>query len=402
VTETAHHITPRRTPKTFAEFFAGIGLVRMGLEPGGWDCVYANDIEPKKHTMYESQFGPSPHYHVADIWCGEEVARHMPSHPFLATASFPCVDLSLAGYWRGIHGKQSSAYFGFLDILRRLRDAPPKLVMIENVYGFLTSGNGDDFHRAVDELAALGYWIDAIVLDARWFVPQSRPRTFVFGYHDSLQAPQILRRSTGLAFDNPWGAAVQQSAALRPKVLRALYDRIELPTGWATLPLNPPTQQTYSLANAIDLDEDQAWWTQPEVQKHYDSMQEPSRERVDEYVKQGATVAGTAFRRTRQGKTRCEVRFDIAGCLRTPKGGSAKQIVVAIIDGELKMRWMTAWEYARLQGADDFAITVPTNQAMFGFGDAVCVPAISWIDQHILTPLHDSHAQSEVATPAIA
>ena len=36
----------------FLEFFAGIGLVHMGLRKSGWRCVYANDISEKKMEMY--------------------------------------------------------------------------------------------------------------------------------------------------------------------------------------------------------------------------------------------------------------------------------------------------------------------------------------------------------------
>lgn len=107
---------------------------------------------------------------------------------------------------------------------------------------------------------------------------------------------------------------------------------------------------------------------------------------------------GTAFRRTRRGKTRCEVRYDLAGCLRTPKGGSAKQIVVATSGGKLQMRWMSPREYARLQGVADFPITVPAIQAMYGFGDAVCVPAIEWIDQSLLTPVFRSQTKKVAAS----
>jgi DNA (cytosine-5)-methyltransferase 1 len=51
---------------------------------------------------------------------------------------------------------------------------------------------------------------------------------------------------------------------------------------------------------------------------------------------------------------------------------------------------MSAVEYARLQGAGDFNITVPPTQAMYGFGDGVCVPAIRWIDRNILSPVFDA------------
>lgn len=85
-----------------------------------------------------------------------------------------------------------------------------------------------------------------------------------------------------------------------------------------------------------------------------------------------------------------EVRFDgVAGCLRTPRGGSARQIV-AIDVGRLRMRWMTPREYARLQGAADFPLAGSKTDQHFGFGDAVCVPVVRWIDRHLLTPLFEN------------
>jgi DNA (cytosine-5)-methyltransferase 1 len=103
-------------------------------------------------------------------------------------------------------------------------------------------------------------------------------------------------------------------------------------------------------------------------------------------------------RRIREGTTRVEVRFDgIAGCLRTANGGSARQIVVVIQDGILRMRWMTPREYARLQGAPDFKILKGVNQSLTGFGDGVCVPVIEWIDANILTPICTQTAQTQTA-----
>ena len=86
-----------------------------------------------------------------------------------------------------------------------------------------------------------------------------------------------------------------------------------------------------------------------------------------------------------------EVRFDgVAGCLRTPRGGSARQIVLAAGQGRLRLRWMSPREYARLQGAGDYRWPPDTadSRVLFGFGDAVCVPAVQWIDDHVLTPYY--------------
>src|SRR5271165_3154608 len=103
--------SPRRTAsdegKTFCEFFAGIGLVREGLELSGWECVYANDISGRKQEAYEARFGKSDHFHLGDVWNTDEVLRRIPARPALATASFPCIDMSLAGHYRGLDGDHS-------------------------------------------------------------------------------------------------------------------------------------------------------------------------------------------------------------------------------------------------------------------------------------------------------
>ena len=83
-----------------------------------------------------------------------------------------------------------------------------------------------------------------------------------------------------------------------------------------------------------------------------------------------------------------ELRTDgIAGCLRTPRGGSGRQILVQAGRGSAEARLLSPRECARLMGADSFAIAVSSNKALFGFGDAVCVPVITWIAEHYLNPL---------------
>lgn len=118
--------------RTFAEFFAGIGLVRMGLEQAGWRVVFANDIAPQKFQMYRGFFPDADaHYRVGDIFALD--ARSVP-RATLATCSFPCIDLSLAGHMRGLQaGAHSSAFWGFVRVLQAQgADAPP-ILLLENV-----------------------------------------------------------------------------------------------------------------------------------------------------------------------------------------------------------------------------------------------------------------------------
>jgi DNA (cytosine-5)-methyltransferase 1 len=376
-----------RSKRRFCEFFAGIGLVRLGLEHAGWECAYANDNDPKKQQQYEAQFGAA-HFHLCDVFNRDEIVARLPSSISLATASFPCIDLSLAGHWKGIEGSHSSAIFGFLNCLSAF--ASPPLLLLENVVGLLSSKNGKDFEQLVCLLSEAGYWLDAFRLDARFFVPQSRPRIFLVGVHESVisACPFPLSRSEYCLGKDDWETCIRSSAELRPKRLVDLMKNIDLPTGWFCSVSEAPRCKSASLADLIDVDASQLWWDESQVNKHYEMMNDSHRKQVDSYMKEGGIKIGTIYRRKRKGKTWAETRFDgTAGCLRTPKGGSARQIVIVVEKKKIRMRWMNPREYSRLQGAGDFPLVGGVNQQLFGFGDAVCVPAIRWIGERVLNPL---------------
>ena len=145
-------MTTMQTPKpprdlTVAEFFAGIGLMRIGLEQAGWRVVWANDIDPEKQRMYCGNFGSEDaHFSPEDVHLLN--ADDIPSVT-LATASFPCNDLSLAGARRGLAGEHSGAFWGFIEAIKKMQERRPPLVLLENVAGFLTSNEGDDFHASL-------------------------------------------------------------------------------------------------------------------------------------------------------------------------------------------------------------------------------------------------------------
>jgi DNA (cytosine-5)-methyltransferase 1 len=392
---------PPTMNKTFCEFFAGIGLVHQALHRGGWQCLYANDIDAKKRRMYEGHFGASPHYHEGDVWATDEVLARIAAAPTLATASFPCTDMSLAGKRRGLAGEQSGALYGFLQVIEQLGANRPRLILLENVPGFLTSHEGRDFATAVHQLASLGYWLDSFVVDASWFVPQSRPRLFLVGFHEEMIGPPLVAKdAVADPLNNPWRRAIHQADRLRPPRLLAAMEAIEPATGWATVPCTNPARERPRLGDFLDGDDSQAWWNAEETRRHWEMMFDRHQQQVEALrVSGGGPTFLTAFRRIRQGQQRMEVRFDgIAGCLRTPRGGSAKQIVVMVNHGEVRMRWMTPREYARLQGAPAFILPENTIEGLFGFGDAVCVPVIEWIDRNVLTPVLDgANARPNVA-----
>ncbi len=364
-------------PHTVAEYFAGIGLVRLGLEQAGWQVVYANDFNVSKHQMYSSYFiDEESHYSIEDIF-NLNPSQIPPTT--LATSSFPCIDLSLAGKQNGLHGAHSSAFWGFIRILQAQKEDRPPFVLLENVPGWITSNKGQDFRTTIKALNQLGYCCDVYALDALHFTPQSRLRIFVIGMRHQKANRDLLYLE-------------RRSSSLLTKALKqAIWTHHDLDWNITFCPPPPPAKKKQGLGLIIEKmsDDDVRWWDQKEVERHLAMMVPTHLSRVNSLTNQATINYRTVYRRTRQGQQRAEVRKnDTAGCLRTAKGGSSRQIIIAMGKGQIKMRHMTPREYARLQGVpDEYPIPTNTIQALNGFGDAVCVPAIRWIAEEILKPL---------------
>ena len=364
--------------KAFAEFFAGIGLMRLGLEHEGWAVAFANDIAHDKFEMYSAQFADAnSHFLLDDIH--NLGPNHIPTVT-MATASFPCNDLSVAGMRKGLGGKQSSTYWGLVRILDEMGRRRPPIVLLENVTGFLTSHGGRDFQAALLALNRLGYAVDAMIIDASRFVPQSRVRLFVVGALRDGHANWELRES--LRF---------YESDVRPKALADfIFSHPEIV--WDIRPFPPLPHTSPSLSGILeDLPDDSPFWWSDERRDYLVSqMSERHAEQLRGMMDVQKWSYGTVFRRVRKGRSMAELRNDgVAGCLRTPRGGSGRQILIQAGYGKVKIRLLTPRECARLMGADNFVIDVPLSQALFGFGDGVCVPVIAWIAKNYLNPLTD-------------
>lgn len=356
--------------RTFAEFFAGIGLMRVGLARAGWHARFANDIDPMKARAYRAHFGAEdPPLVLGDVHA--QRAAEVPDVR-LATASFPCNDLSLAGGRAGLAGKESSAYWGFLRVLREMGARRPPLVLLENVPGFLTSNGGRDLHQALQALDGLGYAVDAFLVDAAAFVPQSRRRLFIIGTLGEQPAAPAGRPGA-------LGDFIRDTPDLR----------------WRVRPLPDLPSRTRSLTDLLEDVPPAGWWTAVRTDYLLSQMSPRHRALADAMIAAPQTSYGTVFRRVRLGQSRAELRVDgVAGCLRTPRGGSGRQILLRAGNGGCQARLLTPRECARLMGADDYLISGTSNQALFGFGDAVCVPVIAWIAENYLNPLCDEDGVS--------
>lgn len=374
----------------YYKFFAGAGMARAGLGPA-WTCVFANDIDPKKAASYIENWGGRD-FKLADV--AELTPGDLPGAADLAWASFPCQDLSLAGSGAGLQGTRSGTFWAFWELMQALaaEGRAPAMIVLENVCGALTSHEGRDFRAIASAIAEQGYRFGALVMDAIGFVPQSRPRLFVVAAHSRLRIPPSVIRP---ARSGPWiSASLRRASEALPPAARK---------NWVWWNLPGPQGQIAALDELIDDEPEGVPWHSPaETARLLDMMSDLTREKVRRASKWRHRVVGTIYRRIRRNaagrKTqRAEVRFDgIAGCLRTPQGGSSRQTLMIVEGPSIRSRLLAAREAARLMGLpDSYRLPANYNQAYRLAVDGVVVPVLRHLARHLLEPLLGANATSQ-------
>lgn len=376
-----------RPAPAFYEFFAGGGMARAGLGDG-WNCVFANDFSAMKAAAYTENWG-SAHFKLGDV--AALSPADLPGVADLAWASFPCQDLSLAGDYRGLGNAKSNTitrsgtFWPFWALIKALRadGRSPRLLVLENVYGALTSNAGKDFAAICAALSAAGYRVGAIVADARLFLPQSRQRVFFIAVSADVDLPR------GLVSDAP-------DPRLHPQALVRAQSSLPPQAGrnwmWWRLRAPPPLKK-----NLADLIEDEpagvAWHSQAQTDRLLALMSPLHVAKVERAKKAGRRMVGCVYKRTRAAgdgvkRQRAEVRFDgIAGCLRTPGGGSSRQSIMVVDGDKVRTRLLSPREAARLMGLDDgYKLPPRYNDAYHIAGDGVCAPLVRYLAAELLEP----------------
>jgi len=377
----------------FYEFFAGGGMARAGLGPD-WTCLFANDFDGKKGLTYQDNWGTGGELHVGDV--RKVKTSQLPDQADLIWGSFPCQDLSLAGGGAGLKGERSGTFYPFWDIVKALiaEGRGPRMIALENVCGTLTSHNGKDFEAICKTFADAGYRYGALVINAQLFVPQSRPRLFVIGVRADVEIdPSLLSSGPIAPFHTP--------------ALQRAFERVGKPAlkkmVWWNVPTPPRRNDTFA-----DLIEEKptsvSWHTEAETKQLLAMMSSVNLDKVKAAKRAGRRMVGGVYKRTRVDEKgfkvqRAEVRFDdVAGCLRTPAGGSSRQVIV-VVDGEkVRSRLISARETASLMGLDkDYKLPKNYNEAYHLTGDGVAVPVVRHLAEHIFEPLLGVDAKAEEA-----
>lgn len=379
----------------FYEFFAGGGMARAGLGPD-WHCAFANDFDLKKSLVYADNW-------ESDTLVTQDVRKlssaDLPGEADLVWASFPCQDLSLAGGGAGLKGNRSGTFWPFWDLMLSLvaERRAPGMIVLENVCGTLTSHGGTDFAAICTTLDRAGYQYGAIVVDAVRFVPQSRPRLFIIAARAGFAMPEHIFS------DGP-------TAEWHTRALRKAYDQIPTQNKQSWIWWNPevPPPREKDFAEIIEEHPDSVRWHTPEETRQLLEMMSPiNLAKVEQAKHSGLRAVGGVYKRTRRTPDdnkiqRAEIRFDkVAGCLRTPSGGSSRQLIVVVEDNIVRSRLLSTREAARLMGLPDtYRLPTNYNEAYHLVGDGVAVPVVAHLAATLFEPVLAQSGDRELASVA--
>jgi DNA (cytosine-5)-methyltransferase 1 len=372
----------------YYEFFAGGGMVRAGLG-SEWSCLFANDFDHKKCAAYRANW-ESETLKPADVKTLK--TSDLPGKADLAWASFPCQDLSLAGGGAGLQGERSGTFWPFWKLMKALvkEGRAPGIIVLENVCGALTSHQGKDFIAICAEFQQAGYRYGAMVIDAALFVPQSRPRLFVIGVRANVAIPDRLHSNI-------------PSATWHTRTLQMTFSSLPKKPKEVWMWWNPPVphERNFGLSDLIENEPTGVTWhTETETRTLLSLMSDINLAKVRAAQKTGRRIVGTIYKRTRHDENgvrmqRAEVRFDnVAGCLRTPAGGSSRQVILVVEGEKIRSRLISSRETARLMGlSDKYKLPENYNEAYHLTGDGVVVPVV----RHLAINLFEPVLQSQTA-----
>ncbi len=331
----------------FIDLFAGIGGLRKGFEVLDGKCVFTSEWNKYARETYLANYD-CRHPIAGDITKIE--AEDIPKHDLLL-AGFPCQPFSIAGVSKrnslkkphGFHCEAQGTLF--FDVARILDFHRPKAFLLENVKNLINHDKGNTFkiiHKTLTE--ELGYHVQYRVIDARSWVPQHRERIFIIGF----------KEKNGFDFKN----MILPDPLAGPK----LGDILHREDGVENVKQN---QQFMDIKTGRILEKytltDKLWnYLQSYAEKH--------------------RKKGNGF-----GFGLVE-RNDIARTLsaRYYKDGSE----ILIKQNRKNPRRLTPRECSRLMGFDrlnggDFVIPVSDTQAYKQFGNAVVVPVVKVVAEHM-------------------
>jgi len=198
--EKMYDVTPQQPNNglTVAEFFAGGGLMAVGLKTAGYNIVWANDFDPEKNAKKEQPQVTTYKHNIGDHIVQKDVMTlaldEIPNTDVIAGGP-PCQDFSVAGAGAGEDGEKGKLVWTYLNIIKGKQ---PKAFIFENVKGLIQKKHKHTFDALLEQFDAAGYNVTWQLISAwDYGVAQKRERVFIVG----------IRKDLGFSFKFPQPAA---------------------------------------------------------------------------------------------------------------------------------------------------------------------------------------------------
>ena len=160
---------------TFIDLFCGIGSFHEAFKERGWRCVMASDIDRNARENYSANHGVEP---LGDV-CSIDPRVIEPCD--IVCAGFSCQPFSQCGRREGFADPRGTMFYQVMKFAAMREGAEkPKFIILENVRGLLSHGEGRTFKVMLSEIEAQGYrFVHKVLLCSDYGIPQLRKRLFV-------------------------------------------------------------------------------------------------------------------------------------------------------------------------------------------------------------------------------
>lgn len=151
-----------------------------------YNQLWASDIDKYTRMSCEANY-PKPQEVFTDMTARDNTLL---PHPDLYVCGFPCQSFSTAGKRLGLEDPRKSVIPAMLDTISKTR---PKIIILENVKGFKSIGDGKPY-ALLKEILEKDYALNVSIYNTKDYgLPQNRERIYFVGIRKDLQNKEFVK-----------------------------------------------------------------------------------------------------------------------------------------------------------------------------------------------------------------
>lgn len=170
------------------DLFCGAGGFSSGLDSiDGFETLVSLDFDKDAIDTFKYNFP------YAECVCGDItnsnvkkdiISKSIDKDINMIIGGPPCQGFSIKGKKLGLDDDRNFLFLEYVDIVSKVR---PKIFIIENVKGIISSGSGYFIKEIYEKFESLGYKLSHNILNSvNYGVPQTRERAIIIGVNDTM------------------------------------------------------------------------------------------------------------------------------------------------------------------------------------------------------------------------